>query len=59
MGTRGSHTFMSQKNMFQISAQSIEAIQSYCSTSAGYQNWVLIEVRENDLECFLKFNSII
>jgi hypothetical protein len=47
--------FMSHEPIFQISSQSIEAIQSYWSTSAGYQIWVLMLVRENDLECFLMF----
>ena len=35
--------------MFQTSAQSVEEIQFYWSASAGYRNWVLMVVRENDL----------
>ena len=41
--------------MFQISAQSIESIQSYWSASVGYWIWVLMVVRANDLKCSLMF----
>ena len=46
---RGFHLWMSHELMFQTASQSIEAIQSYWSTSAGYRIWVLMVVRENDL----------
>ena len=55
MGLRGFPPWMSHEPMFQILAQSVETIQSYWSTSVGYRNWVLMMVRENDLECFLMF----
>ena len=44
---------MSHENIFQILAQSVEAIQSYWSVSAGYRNWVLMVVRANDLKCLM------
>ena len=43
---------MSHEPMFQISSQSVEAIQSYWSASAGHRIWVLMVVRENDLGMF-------
>ena len=46
MGPRGLPPWMSHEPMFQISAQSIEEIQSYWSTSAGYRIWVLMVVKE-------------
>ena len=49
MGLIGLYPFMSQEPMFQISAQYIEEIQSYWSASVGYRIWVLMVVRENDL----------
>ena len=55
MGPRGLPPCMYHESMFQISAQYVEAIQSYWSTSAGYRIWLLMVVMENDLECFLKF----
>ena len=55
MGTRGFHPCMSHEIIFQTSAQSIEAIQIYWSSNAGYQIWVLMAVRANDLKCFLMF----
>ena len=55
MGTRGFSPWMSHEPMFKIVAQSVEEIQSYWYTSAGYQIWVVMVVRENDLECFLIF----
>ena len=55
MGPRGFPPYMYHEPMFQISAQSVEEIQSYWSASAGYRIWVLMVVRENDLECFLMF----
>ena len=53
MGPRGFPPCMSRESMFQISSQSIEEIQSYWSTSVGYRIWVLMVVKENELECFL------
>ena len=55
MEPRAFPPWMSLDPMFQISAQSVEAIQSYWSASAGYRNWVLIVVRANDLKCSLMF----
>ena len=55
MGQSGFLPWMSHEPVFQISAQSVEAIQSYWSANAGYRIWVLMVVRENDLECFLMF----
>jgi hypothetical protein len=49
MGPMGFSHWVSYKPMFQISTQSVEAIQSYWSVSAGYRIWVLMVVRENDL----------
>ena len=46
---------MSHEPMFQISAQSIETIQSYWPAKLGYQIWALMVVRESDLELFLMF----
>ena len=46
---------ISHEHIFQILAQSIEAIQSYWSANVGYRIWVLMVVRENDIECFLMF----
>jgi hypothetical protein len=42
-------SWMSHETIFQIPTQSVEAIQSYWSAIAGYRNWVLMMVRENDL----------
>ena len=47
--------WMSHEPMFQISTEFVEEIQSYWSTSVGYQIWVLMVVRENDLKCSLMF----
>ena len=55
IGTMGVIPWMSHKPIFQISSQSIEEIQSYWFANARYQIWVLMVVRENDLECFLMF----
>jgi hypothetical protein len=55
MGAMVFHPWMSHDPMFQISVQSVEEIQSYWSASAGYQIWVLMVVRENDLKCSLMF----
>ena len=55
MGPIGFPPFMSHDPMFQITTQSVEAIQSYWFANAGYIIWVLMVVRENDLECFLMF----
>lgn len=55
MGQIGIMPWMSHDPMFKILAQSIEAIQSYWSITVGYRNWVLMVVRENDLECFIMF----
>ena len=55
MGPIGFPPCMSHEPMFQISAQSIEEIQSYWSAGAGYRIWVLMVVRANDLKCSLKF----
>ena len=55
MGPRGFPPWMSYESMFQIAAQSVKEIQSYWSANAGYQIWVLMMVKENDLESFLMF----
>ena len=55
MGPKGFCRWMYHESMFQISSQSDEEIKSYWSTSVGYRIWVLMVVRENDLECFLMF----
>ena len=55
MGLMGFPPWTSDVPIFQISTQSVEAIQSYWSSSARYQSWVLMAVRENDLKCFLMF----
>ena len=55
MVPRGIPPWMSHEPMFQISSQFGEAIQSYWSASAGYRNWVLMVVRENDLELIMMF----
>ena len=55
MGPKGLPYWMDHEPMFQISAQSVEEIQIYWYTNAGYRIWVLMVVRENDLECFLMF----
>ena len=55
MGPMGFPPNMFHELMFQISAQSIEEIQSNWSSSARYQIWVLMVVTENDLECFVMF----
>ena len=55
MGLVGFPPWISHEPMFKISAQFVEAIQSYWFASVGYQIWVLMVVRENDLECFLMF----
>ena len=55
MGPRGFPLWLYHETMFQISSQSIEEIQSYWSASTGYQNYLLMVVRENDLECFLMY----
>ena len=55
MRQKGFPTWMYHEPMFQISAQYIEEIQIYWSSNIGYQIWVLMVVRENDLECFLMF----
>ena len=55
MGPMGLHPWITHEPMFQISSQSLEAIQSYWFASVGYQNWVLMVMRANDLECFLMF----
>ena len=49
MGPKGFRPWISHEIDFQTLAQSIEAIQSYWSASARYQNWVLMVGRENDL----------
>ena len=49
MGPRGFPPFMSHELMYQTSSQSVKEIQSYWSASARYQIWVLMVVRENDL----------
>ena len=55
MGQRVFPPCMSHDPMFQILAQSVEAIQSYWSASARYRICVLMVVRENDLKCSLMF----
>ena len=45
MGTREFPPNMSHELMFQTVAQSDKAIQSFSSTSAGYQNGALIMAR--------------
>jgi hypothetical protein len=55
MRTTGLPPCMYHEPMFQISSQSVEAIESYWSASAGYRIWVLMVVRENNQECFLMF----
>ena len=55
MGPWSFPPWMSHEPMFQTSGQSVEAIQSYWFASAGYRNWVLMVVRENDLKCFQMF----
>ena len=55
MGPWGFLPWMSHEPMFQTSDQSVREIQSYWSPSAGYWIWVLMEVRKNDLKCFLTF----
>ena len=55
MGLKGFPPWISHESMFQISTQSIEEIQSYWSASAGFRIWVLMVVKENDLESFLMF----
>ena len=45
---------MSHELMFQMSTQSVEAIQSYSSANWGYRNGVLMVVRVNELCCFLR-----
>ena len=55
MEAMGFPPWMYYEPIFQISAQSIEEIQSYWFASVGYRFWVLMVVRENDLECFLMF----
>ena len=42
MGPRGFPPDVSQEIMFQTSAQSDKAIQSYPSANEGYRSWVLI-----------------
>ena len=54
MELMGLPSFISHEPMVQISAQSVEAIVIYWFFNARYQIWVLMVVRENDLECFLK-----
>ena len=49
MGARVFPPNESQDFMFQISAQSDKAIQSYPSANAGYQNEALIVARVNVL----------
>ena len=49
MGLRGFPPWIYHDTMFQISTQSVEEIQSYWSASVGYRNWLLMIVRENDL----------
>ena len=49
MGPMEFPPWMSHEPMFEILSQYVETIQSYWSTSAGYQIWVLMVVRENDL----------
>ena len=49
MGPREFPPWMYHEPMFQILAQSVEKIQRYWFASAGYRNWVLMVVRENDL----------
>ena len=54
-GQSGFPPLMSHEPMFQISAQSVEEIQSYWSANVGYRIWLLMVVRESDLEIFLMF----
>ena len=49
MGPRGFPPSLSQDILFQTSAQSDKAIQSYPSANEGYRNGVLIVVRLNVL----------
>ena len=53
MGPSGLPPWISHESMFQISTEFVEEIKSYWSASAGYRIWVLMVVRENDLEHFL------
>ena len=55
MGPRAFLPWMSHESLFQILAQSIDEIQIYWFASAGYRIWLLMVVRENDLESFLMF----
>ena len=55
MGPRGFPHWISHEIMFQTSAQSVKAIQSYWSANVGYRIWVLMLVSENDLNCSLMF----
>ena len=55
MGPREFPPWIYHDPMFQISSQSVEEIQSYWFASAGYQIWVLMVVKANDLKCSLMF----
>lgn len=49
MEPRGFPPRMYHDPMFQIYAKSTEEVQSYWFASVGYQIWVLMVVRKNDL----------